>query len=135
MIELDATNETLIRVKTCSAPISSSLTNSSNNIFNVQTTRLLTYDCMTILDHITSFLSIHYRHSASQAQGLGQIDQFGIPLMNWWAAVVLHWFCNKAAVWANHHCLVHTSAGVACEDFSAAPKKVFDSSNAVCSSN
>jgi hypothetical protein len=45
--------------------------------------------------------------------------------------VALLKFCDKTAVWANHGFLVHASAGVAWEDFSAAVKEAFIPPDAV----
>jgi chromosome segregation ATPase len=62
MLEVNATNEALIRVKANSASSSSCQTNSSNQIFNVKMTGLPTYDGTRTLDAITSFLSTLHRH-------------------------------------------------------------------------
>jgi len=53
MMELNPTNEALIRVKANSTPISSFQTNSSNRIFHVKMIGLPTYDGTRTLDAVT----------------------------------------------------------------------------------
>jgi hypothetical protein len=74
MLEVNATNEALIWVKANSASSSSFQTNSSNQIFNVKTTGLPTYDGTRTLDAITSFLSTLHRPFGPRAQELGLTD-------------------------------------------------------------
>jgi hypothetical protein len=125
MMELNATNEALIRVKANSAPISTFQTNSSNHICNIKTTGLLTYDGTRTLHAVTSFLSTLHRHFEPCAQKLGLTEECGLVLTEGWAAAALLQFRDKAAVWGNHRFPAHTSAGVAWEDFSAAVKEAF----------
>jgi hypothetical protein len=125
IIELNATNEALIRVKANSAPISTFQTNSSNCIFNVKPTALPTCNGARTLDTITSLLSTLHHHFRPRAEELGLTDECGIHLRNGWAVAALLQFRDKAAVWANHRFLLDPSAGVAWEDFSAAVKEAF----------
>ena len=131
MMELNATNKALIRVKANSAPISTFQTLSSNRIFNVKTTGLQSYDGTRTLDAVTSFLSTLHRHFGRRAQELGLTDECGIPLTTGWAAATLLQFDDNAAVWANHWFPAHASADIAWEDFSAAVKEAFIPPDAV----
>jgi hypothetical protein len=129
MVELNATNEALIRVKATSATINTLQTN--NRVFNVKTTGLPTYDGTRTLDAVTSFLSTLHRHFGPRALELGLIDECGIPLTNGWAAAALLQFRDKAAVWANHRFPAYASAGVTWEDFTTAVKEAFIPPDAV----
>jgi hypothetical protein len=125
MMELNATNEAIIRVNANSAPISTVQTNSSNRMWNVKMTGLPTYNGTRTLDAVTSFLSTLPRHFGPYAQELGLTEESGILLTEGWATAALLQFRDKAAVWGNHRFPGHTSAGVAWEDFSAAVKEAF----------
>ena len=131
MMELNATNEALIQVKANSAPVSTFQTNSSNRVFNVKATGLLTHDGTRTLHAVISCLSTMHRSFGPSAQELGLADEYGIPLTNGRATAAMLQFHDKAAVWANHHFPVHASAGVAWEDFSAAVKEAFIRSDSV----
>jgi hypothetical protein len=125
MVELNATNEALIRVKASSTPSTTSQININNRLFNIKMTGLPTYDCTRTLEAVTSFIFTLHRHFGPRAQELGLTDQLGIPLTNGWAAAALLQFRDKAAVWANHRFPAHASAGVAWKDFSVAVKEAF----------
>jgi hypothetical protein len=129
MVELNATNETLIRVKATPAPINTFQSN--NHVFNVKMMGLPTYNGTRTLDTDTSFLSTLPRHFGPHALEIRFTDECGSPLTNGWAAVAQLQFRNKAAVWANHCLPAHASAGVTWEDFSTAVKEVFIPSDAV----
>jgi hypothetical protein len=129
MVELNATNEALIRVKATSAPISTFQTN--NRVFNVKTTGLPTYNGTRTLDAVTSFLSTLLRHFGPRALEFGLTDECGILLTNGWAAAALHQFRDKAAVWANHRFPVYVCTGITWEDFSAAVKAAYITPDAV----
>lgn len=101
MMQMITTYEAFIRVNANSSPTSTFETNSSNCIFNIKTTRLLTFDAPRTLDAITFFLSTLHCHFGASAQEVGLRDKLGIVLKNGWAAVGLLQFCNNSAEWAN----------------------------------
>jgi hypothetical protein len=131
MMELNATNEALIRGKVNSAPSITFQTNSSNRIFNVKTTGLPTYDGTRTLDAVMYFLCTLHRQFRPRAQEFGLPAEYAMPLTNGWAAAALLQFRDQVAVWANHWFPAHPSAGVAWEDFSATVKEAFIPPDAV----
>jgi len=71
MMELNATNDALIRLKANSVLISTFQPTSNHSIHNITMTRLPTYNGTITLDTFTSFLSTLHRHFGPHAQELG----------------------------------------------------------------
>jgi len=99
MMELNVKNAAMIRVKAILALISTLQPNSSNPIYNVQSTRLLTYYGTRSLDTVACFLSTLHRHIGPYAQNLGFTDQYSISLTNGWASKLQLQFGRRTSSW------------------------------------
>jgi len=124
-MKLNAMHEALIRVKANSAPISTCWPNATNHIFNIMTTRLPTYDDTRTLHAVTSCMCTISHRFQPCGEELPWMDECPIPLPTGWLPTALHQFCDTSVVWANWRFPVHTSAGVAWDDISAAVRVGF----------